>query len=81
MKAEYFNFMSHSYDSQTQTKAGLQQLVAGTFLANKFPEAGYDTYSDALIYAGSQSGANPCLASMILVEQGKDGKEVAFPAK
>ena len=67
--------MSHSYDSQTQTKAGLQQLVAGTFLANKFPEAGYDTYSDALIYAGSQSGANPyVLASMILVEQGKDGK-------
>lgn len=77
-----FQFMSHSYDSQTQTKAGLQQLVAGTFLANKFPEAGYDTYSDALIYAGSQSGANPyVLASMILVEQGKDGKGNSISGK
>lgn len=69
-----FQFMAHSYDAQTQTKEGLQKLVAGTFLANKFPEAGYDTYSDALIYAGQQSNANPyVLASMILVEQGKDG--------
>ena len=46
-----FQFMAHSYDSQTQTKSGLQQLVGGTFLADKFPEAGYDTYSDVLIYA------------------------------
>lgn len=69
-----FQFMTHSYDSQTQNKEGLQKLVAGTFLANKFPEAGYDTYSDALIYAGKQSGANPyVLASMILVEQGRNG--------
>lgn len=70
-----FQFMSHSYDSLTQTRAGLQELVAGTFLANKFPEAGYDTYSDALIYAGRQSDVNPyVLASMILVEQGRDGR-------
>lgn len=73
-KTAVFQFMAHSYDSQTQSKEGLQKLVAGTFLANKFPEPGYDTYSDALIYAGSQSGANPyVLASMILVEQGRDG--------
>lgn len=69
-----FQFMAHSYDAQTQTKSGLQQLVAGTFLDNKFPEAGYDTYSDALMYAANQSGANPyVLASMILVEQGRNG--------
>ncbi|MDD6880224.1 MAG: dockerin type I domain-containing protein, partial [Firmicutes bacterium] len=69
-----FQFMSHSYDSLTQTKEGLQKLVAGSFLANKFPESGYDTYSDALIYAGQQSNANPyVLASMILVEQGNNG--------
>lgn len=73
-KTSVFQFMTHSYDSQTQSKEGLQKLVAGTFLANKFPEPGYDTYSDALIYAGSRSGANPyVLASMILVEQGRDG--------
>lgn len=77
-----FQFMSHSYDAQTQTKAGLQQIVAGTFLANKFPEAGYDTYSDALIYAGRQSGANPyVLASMILVEQGSDGRGSSISGK
>ena len=69
-----FQFMSHSYDAQTQTEEGLQQLVSGTFLANKFPEKGYDTYSDVLIYAAQQSDANPyVLASMILVEQGRDG--------
>lgn len=69
-----FQFMTHSYDASTQTKEGLQKLVAGSFLANKFPEAGYDTYSDALIYAGQQANANPyVLASMILVEQGTNG--------
>ncbi len=69
-----FQFMSHSYDAKTQSKKGLQNLVAGTFLANKFPEPGYDTYSDILIYAGKNADANPyVLASMILVEQGTTG--------
>lgn len=77
-----FQFMAHSYDPQTQTKSGLQKLVAGTFLSNKFPEAGYDTYSDALIYAAKQSGANPyVLASMILVEQGRDGRGNSISGK
>lgn len=70
-----FQFLEHSYDGQTQTVDGLKKMVAGTFLANKFPEEGYDTYSDALIYAGKQAGVNPyVLASMILVEQGSDGR-------
>ena len=70
-----FQFMSHSYDSQTQTKEGLEKLVAGTFLAGEFPEEGFDTYSDALIYSGKQSNVNPYVqASMILVEQGSDGR-------
>ena len=72
--SDVFQFMSHSYDALTQKKEGLQKLVSGTFLANKFPEAGYDTYSDILIYAGQNANANPyVLASMILVEQGKQG--------
>jgi len=79
---DVFQFMSHSYDSKTQTKAGLQDLVAGTFLANKFPEAGYDTYSDILIYAGKNANANPyVLASMILVEQGTDGSGNSISGK
>ena len=31
-----FQFMSHAYDASTQTKSGLQTLVAGTFLADPF---------------------------------------------
>ncbi|MCI8348898.1 MAG: SH3 domain-containing protein [Firmicutes bacterium] len=72
-----FQFMSHSYDSSTQTKSGLQSLVAGTFLAGTFPEKStkYPTYSDVIMDAGKQSKANPyVLASMILVEQGSDGR-------
>ena len=70
-----FQFMSHSYDSSTQTKSGLQKLVAGTFLDSSFPEKGYSTYSDIIMEAGKQSKANPyVLASMIILEQGSDGK-------
>ncbi len=70
-----FLFLQQSYNPVTQTEAGMQTLVANTFLASAFPEKGYDTYSSALIYAAQQSGVNPyVLASMILVEQGTDGR-------
>lgn len=72
-----FQFMSHSYDSATQTKAGLQTLVAGTFLSKTFPEksAQYPEYSDVIMDAGQKSSANPyVLASMIIMEQGSDGR-------
>lgn len=81
-ESSIFQFMSHSYDAKTQTKSGLQDLVAGTFLANKFPEPGYDTYSDALIYAAKTANANPyVLASMILVEQGANGQGGSISGK
>lgn len=72
-----FQFMAHSYDGNTQTKKGLQTLVANTFLSKTFPEKGdtYETYSDVLMYAGQNAGANPyVLASMIITEQGSDGR-------
>lgn len=79
---DIFQFMSHSYDSKTQNKSGLQDLVAGTFLSNKFPEKGYETYSDILLYAGKNANANPyVLASMILVEQGEDGSGKSISGK
>lgn len=69
-----FQFMSHSYDAYTQTKEGLQKLIAGTFLAGEFPESEYDSYADVLMFAGKNANANPnVLASMILVEQGTNG--------
>ncbi len=70
-----FLFLQQSYNPVLQTEKGMQTLVANTFLANAFPESGYSTYSAALIYAAEQSGVNPyVLASMILVEQGSDGR-------
>jgi len=72
-----FQFMAHSYDENTQTKKGLQTLVANTFLSKTFPEKSktYETYSDVLMHAGKNAGANPyVLASMIITEQGSDGK-------
>ena len=72
-----FQFMSHAYDASTQTKSGLQTLVAGTFLADPFPEKSstYPTYADVILDAGKKAGANPyVLASMIILEQGANGK-------
>ncbi len=79
-----FQFMSHSYDSATQTKSGLQTLVAGTFLASTFPEKNekYPSYSDVIMDAGKQAKANPyVLASMILLEQGRDGRGGSISGK
>lgn len=76
-----FQFMAHSFDAQTQTKEGLQKLVADTFMAGTFPEKNqsynnktYGTYSELLMDAGIKAGANPyVLASMIITEQGRNG--------
>ncbi len=76
---DIFQFLSHSYYPNYQTLDGLKKMVAGTFLANNFPEnpdgkGTYATYSNVLIEAASQSKVNPyVLSSMILVEQGTDG--------
>lgn len=84
-----FQFMTHSYDSATQTKAGLKTLVSGTFLAKSYTKTKYDsiltapaTYVDALIKAGKNSKVNPyVLASMILVEQGTSGYGASISGK
>ena len=76
-----FQFMTHSYDADTQKEAGLKNLVKGTFLANSYPKTSHDsiltaptTYVKALIKAGKNSKVNPyVLASMIIVEQGSSG--------
>ena len=74
-----FQFMTHSFDSATQTKAQLTTLVSGTFLSGTYPKvsgesSSYATYVDAVYEAGRLSGVNPCvLASMIIVEQGANG--------
>ena len=69
-----FQFLSHSYDSRTQTAEGLAGVLEGTFMGGTFPEEGYDTYNQVLMEVGQQTSVNPyVLASMILVEQGSTG--------
>ena len=69
-----FQFLTHTYDAETQTSAGLAAVVSGTFLDAAFPETGCATYADALMEAGRTATVNPyVLASMILVEQGTSG--------
>ena len=74
-----FQFMTHSFDSSTQTKPQLATLVKGTFLSGAYPKvsgetSSFSTYVDAVYEAGRLSGVNPfVLASMIIVEQGADG--------
>ena len=69
-----FQFLTHTYDAETQTSAGLAAVVSGTFLDAAFPETGFATYADALMETGRTATVNPyVLASMILVEQGTSG--------
>ncbi len=69
-----FQFMTHSYDPDTQTKAGLQKVIQNTFMGGTFPESTHETYGDVLMEVGEKSGVNPyVLASMIIVEQGSSG--------
>lgn len=69
-----FQFLTHSYDSKTQTAGGLAGVLEGTFMGGSFPEAGYDTYNEALMDIGAKTSVNPyVLASMIIVEQGSTG--------
>lgn len=69
-----FQFMTHSFDSNTQNIEGLKTLLKGTFMESNFPEDTYETWADAIFSAGKETGVNPyVLASMILVEQGNKG--------
>lgn len=72
-----FQFVSHQFDAETQTKTNLESVLSGTFMeASKgFPESGYKTYGDVLYKAGSDNSVNPMtLASMIIQEQGISGQ-------
>ena len=70
-----FQFLSQKYDGTQQTKAGLQNVVKGTFLAGGYTESGATkSYVDTLMSAGKSSGVSPyVLASMIIIEQGVNG--------
>lgn len=69
-----FQFLTHAFDAETQSKEGLQKVIKNTFMKGEFPEKTHATWADAIYEAGKISGVNPyVLASMIIVEQGSAG--------
>ena len=70
-----FQFLTHAYDADTQTAAGLRTLLSGTFMDSYLPDEPSTTYTSVLMEAGATANVNPyVLASMILVEQGSSGR-------
>ncbi len=69
-----FQFYSNSYDPSTQTLAGINTIISGSFMSKPFPEETFPSYAHLFMEAGKQSATNPlALASMVLQEQGYQG--------
>jgi len=69
-------FATLSFDRLTQTREGVEKIVAGTFLANGFSDkSDYNgSYIDIIMEAAAQSGVSPyMIASTIIQEQGANG--------
>ena len=78
----FFQFLSNSYDGNTQTLSGINTIVKGTFLGKAFPEGGYTSYADLLLNAGKRYGVNPfILASKLINEHGSDGNSGSVSGK
>ncbi len=70
-ESSIYMFVSHSFDSNTQSISTVKKIVKGTFLDADFPDKPYSTYASAIYYAGKSAGVNPnVLAAMIIQEQG-----------
>ncbi len=69
-----FQFLKQSYNPERETKTGIENMTAGSFLAGTYEENGTKSYTDALVQAAEASNVNPyVLVSMIFMEQGRDG--------
>ncbi len=80
-ESNIFAFMQQSYDSATQTKAVLKNVVAGTFLAKGY-DGNADAYLDDIMEAAKQSKVNPyVLAATIIIEQGVNGTSSLISGK
>ena len=78
----FFQFLSNSYDGNTQTLSGINTIVKGTFLGKAFPEGGYTSYADLLLNAGKRYGVNPfILASKLINGHGSDGDSGSVSGK
>ncbi len=78
-----FQFEMLSYNSSIQNEAGINSIIAGTFMENTgaigdgtelFDDNGTYTYAQALIKAAQQTGVSPYhLATRIIQEMGANG--------
>ncbi len=69
-----FQFLKQSYNPERETKTGIENMTAGSFLTGTYEENGTKSYTDALVQAAEASNVNPyVLVSMIFMEQGRDG--------
>ena len=80
-----FAFEKLSYDS-SQTRSGVEAILAGTFMYNARPSGSSSTYSSMIITAAKKSGVSPYhIASRIKQEVGgsittaTNGKNSRFP--
>jgi beta-N-acetylglucosaminidase len=79
---DIYVYMKQSYDSSSQTVAGIEELVKGSFLDAEITDENDKyfgkRYAAVIRYAGSQSKVNAyVLASTILQEQGFSGSTLS----
>ena len=73
---EIFMFAQQSYDAATQNAAGVEKIVAGTFLANGYSGG---SYIDDIMKAARQTNVSPyVIASIIIQEQGVNGSSLSL---
>lgn len=75
---DIYMYMQQKYDANTQTEAGVLEIIDGTFLDAKITDKNDEyynkTYAKAIMQAAKESSVNPyVLASTIIQEQGTKG--------
>jgi len=72
-----YQFMTHKYDSSSQTATTVKSVISGSFMAAKNPGGGYSNYQSLIQAAGKATNVNPnVLAAMIIQEQGWSGSSL-----
>lgn len=76
-----FMFLKHNEFSDSVTEAQINNMIAGTFMANGYPTDANDpyggSYAKLFIAAGKSAGFNPCvIVAKIIQEQGRNGSSM-----
>ena len=72
-----YQFMTHKFDSSSQSKSTVKSVIAGSFMEGVNPPGDYSSYQSLIYAAGKASNVNPnVLAAMIIQEQGWSGSKM-----